>query len=223
MQTDFDKIADEYNQKVTLINSLDNWVFIKNVPKNRDCVLDIGCGTGELLYKLSKYFRNCYGIDNSFKMTEIVQKRDVNFKIVTADANKLPYEDNFFDYIVSHTTFHHLDQELAVEEVVRILKPGGKVIIMDVAREPKKWKRKLEKILLRQIWSTGRMIIKFGLKPSLKAINFLEKGEWRKHIDNEEHLFFTKPQFKQFYSKVFPKGNFGLANSSTMYVVWIKP
>ena len=53
MQTDFDKIAEEYNQKVTLINSLDNWVFLKNIPKNRRCVLDIGCGTGELLSKLS--------------------------------------------------------------------------------------------------------------------------------------------------------------------------
>ena len=108
-------------------------------------ILDLGCGNGRLFFSFLKdYGVEYYGIDNSEKLIEIAKKRiskfqspifkeflSPNFQI--ADITDLPYQDNFFDLVISIAAFHHLPtKELRLKslaEVYRVLKPGGYLLM----------------------------------------------------------------------------------------------
>lgn len=219
----FNEIAERYDKTIALINSLDDWVYVRNLPSSRRRVLDIGCGSGNLLNVLSKYFIECYGIDNAKEMIELAKRKDTNFKLVCGNAERLPYEDEYFDYVVSHTTFHHLDQEKATEEVKRVLKKDGKFVMVDVVLEKNKFRKKLEKFFYRYFLSWLRMALRDGIKKTIGAWKYSEGPIWSGHIRSEKHLFLNKQQFKDFYSRLLPGAKFGTANYVLGYLVWRKP
>lgn len=100
--------------------------------------LDIGCGTGRALLLASELVNNkglFYGVDLSSQM---LAKAEENFKVydnfhfIKANAESIPLEDNYFDLIMCTNSFHHyLNPVKALKEMYRILKPGGKVYILD--------------------------------------------------------------------------------------------
>ena len=96
-------------------------------------VLDISCGTGELLKKLEGK-AELHGIDLSQEMLSKARaKLSQNVKLRKADVHDLPFKDIFFDYVISTEAFHHYyDQQKAVREMARIIKSGGKVIVVDI-------------------------------------------------------------------------------------------
>ena len=54
-------------------------------------------------------------------------------KLQKADVHALPFKDNSFNYVISTEAFHHYyDQQKAVREMARIIKSGGKVIVVDI-------------------------------------------------------------------------------------------
>lgn len=103
-------------------------------PKEKSKILDVGCGTGGLLYLLNKMNRNfkLYGIDISPKMLEIAKS-----KLIKADYKLLSVEEinskNFYDYIFCTDAFHHYEnQDLAMQNLYRALKKEGYLIIVDL-------------------------------------------------------------------------------------------
>ncbi len=84
-----------------------------NIPQNQ--VLEIGCGSGEL----SNYFKNYIGVDISKKLS----------KFIVGDAQKLPIKDNSCDLVLLLDILEHTDDKLVMNEVYRVLKPNGHVII----------------------------------------------------------------------------------------------
>lgn len=222
MLNDFDSYAKEYSETISLINDLDTWVYLKYLPKKCGNVLDVGCGSGDLLASLSKYFDECYGIDASKSMLEIAKQKGTNFKLTLGDANVLPYPDNYFDYVVSHTTFHHLDLPKALNEVKRVVKSGGGVVIVDVVKEKNKIVKKLHKIFLRYFLSWGRMVLKHGIRKTAKAWKFSEGPIWRNHVNAERDCFMYTKEFRTRYSEFLPNAKFGVANHTIGYVAWTK-
>lgn len=108
-------------------------------------VLDIGCGTGEFstLYKNHDYT----GIDISSRYIEFAKKHHKG-KFAVMDATTLQFPDQSFDYVLIMAILHHLsDQDVAkvLSEAKRVLKPGGKVLIMEDAKidELRNWFVKL--------------------------------------------------------------------------------
>jgi ubiquinone/menaquinone biosynthesis C-methylase UbiE len=100
--------------------------------------LDIGCGTGWAVRAAAELVGpggDAFGIDLSPQMiqkaTEAAQgTRNAHFK--NANAEKLPFKLNVFDFIICTMSFHHyLNPDKAVGEMARVLKPGGKVCIVD--------------------------------------------------------------------------------------------
>lgn len=87
--------------------------LIKDIPYEK--VLEIGCGSGEL----SKYLKNYTGIDISPKSS----------KFIIGDAQKLPIKNDKFDLILLLDLLEHTNDKLVMEEVYRVLKPEGCVII----------------------------------------------------------------------------------------------
>ena len=99
-------------------------------------LLDVGCGTGELLLMLSEKLENpgLYGIDISKNMLMIAEKKLGGKALLKiSDVESLPFKDNEFDYVITCEAFHHyLNQNKAINEMKRVLKDGGKLIIADV-------------------------------------------------------------------------------------------
>lgn len=97
-------------------------------------LLDVSCGTGNMLKEMSKTTKaDLYGVDLSENMIKQAKKKLKNVNLQTADVHSLPFEDSFFDYVVTTEAFHHYyDQSKAVAEMKRVVKPGGKVIVVDI-------------------------------------------------------------------------------------------
>jgi ubiquinone/menaquinone biosynthesis C-methylase UbiE len=104
--------------------------LIKNLPKNSK-VLDLGCGTGDQLNILKRFNMDFYGVDPAPGMVEIAkQKFDIQDKIKIGSAQKIPFENNYFDCLIMIEVLRYFDKEdinMALEESFRVLKPGGKL------------------------------------------------------------------------------------------------
>jgi ubiquinone/menaquinone biosynthesis C-methylase UbiE len=110
-------------------------------PCQTDTVLDVGCGTGWAVCRLSAIVpegRAC-GVDISSRMIEkarIAYGRLPNIEFKTGDAENIPYGSNVFDVILCTNSFHHYPSPVqALEEFWRVLKPGGRAFILDTVRD----------------------------------------------------------------------------------------
>jgi ubiquinone/menaquinone biosynthesis C-methylase UbiE len=98
-------------------------------------VLDVGCGTGELLARLAaKYPRvQLAGIDPVPEMLGVAsQKLRPGVDLRVGWANELPWPEASFDLVVSCNMFHYITRPVAaVREMERVLRPGGRIVITD--------------------------------------------------------------------------------------------
>ncbi|HSQ24807.1 MAG TPA: class I SAM-dependent methyltransferase, partial [Pyrinomonadaceae bacterium] len=98
-------------------------------------VLEIGCGLGTDGAQFARAGADYTGIDLTERSIELARK---NFELSglkgefrVADAEKLDFADETFDVVYSHGVLHHTpDTEAAVREIHRVLKPGGRAIVM---------------------------------------------------------------------------------------------
>ena len=98
-------------------------------------VLEIGCGLGTDGAQFSKSGADYTGVDLTEAAVELARKRFEIFnlpgKFRTADAENLDFSDASFDLVYSHGVLHHTpDTPRAVGEIHRVLRPGGRAIVM---------------------------------------------------------------------------------------------
>ena len=94
-------------------------------------LLDVGCGTGEDTRALPG---RGVGLDPSAAMIDEAARRGGDF--VRGDAHALPFADGTFDGCRADRTFQHLtDPERALAELVRVTRPGGRVVVVDPDQE----------------------------------------------------------------------------------------
>lgn len=111
--------------------------------KPGESVLDVGCGTGTLAIAARRrvgHDGNVFGIDASPEMIATAGKKarkaglEINFRNQSIEA--LPFPDGRFDAVLSTVMLHHLPRkvrEAGIREIRRVLKPGGRVLIVDFA------------------------------------------------------------------------------------------
>ncbi|AKN31488.1 methyltransferase type 11 [Clostridium carboxidivorans P7] len=112
-------------------------VFLSEViGKESKKILDVGTGTGFLALLLAELGHNCTGLDISEGMMEVARKKakeaKLNINFGMGDAENLPCKDNTYDIVVNrHLLWTIPHPEKALSEWIRVLKPGGKLVIID--------------------------------------------------------------------------------------------
>ncbi|MCD6078627.1 MAG: SAM-dependent methyltransferase protein [Ramlibacter sp.] len=104
-------------------------------------VVDVGCGSGYSLPKLAQRFspRDLVGVDIDPQMLRAARaeadRAGIQPRLVEASSTRMPLEDASVDLLFCHQTFHHLvEQEEALAEFLRVLKPGGVLLFAESTR-----------------------------------------------------------------------------------------
>lgn len=104
-----------------------------------DSLLDLGTGTGRLLQLFEGIYRHGMGIDASREMLAVarsnLEKSGISkASIRLGDIFNLPLESGGFDLVTVHQVLHYLDEpQFAISEAARMLRPGGRLLIVDFA------------------------------------------------------------------------------------------
>lgn len=99
-------------------------------------ILEVGVGAGTDFMQWIRAGAECYGIDLTPEAIDHVKRRleiyNVDCKdLLVADAENLPFVDEYFDLVYSWGVIHHSPNTItALEEIIRVMKPGGKAKIM---------------------------------------------------------------------------------------------
>ncbi|UCB46620.1 MAG: methyltransferase domain-containing protein [Spirochaetota bacterium] len=149
-----------------------------DISENHD-IVEIGCGGGAFLEHIKNY-KTLSGVDYSENAISIIKNR-LQGDFLVSEACSLPFDDRSFDLVISWSVFFYFDSLIyagkVLEEMVRVMRTGGKIFIGDVNDEEKKELA----MVLRQ-----------------KNIS-LRKKACISH-DNPDHLFYSKEFFKGFAS-----------------------
>lgn len=147
----FESIAEEYD-KMNNIISFGSHVAWRNYTMKQmniqpgQSALDVACGTADWTIALAQAVGptgRVVGLDFSQNMLDVgvykVSKSDVGsvVKLVNGDAMHLPYEDNTFDYATIGFALRNVpDIQTVLNEMTRVVKPGGKIVSLEVSKPP---------------------------------------------------------------------------------------
>ena len=110
-------------------------------------VADIGCGEGYLTLEMARWARTVFGIDRSDMVLERAKaladrRRVTNVQWKKGDLARLPLRDASVDVALLSQALHHAaDPEDALSEAARILRPGGRLLILDLREHDQRWVR----------------------------------------------------------------------------------
>jgi ubiquinone/menaquinone biosynthesis C-methylase UbiE len=147
--TGYDAVAEHYDRAFTDIRVRDDewrWLCEKldaafPRPERAPRMLDLGCGNGALLQALSGRIELGVGVDVSNAMIERARSRvtDPALRFETISGPHLPFSDGSFDLVTSFLSFRYLDWDPVLSEIRRVLRPGGRLLIVDMVEKPLGW------------------------------------------------------------------------------------
>jgi demethylmenaquinone methyltransferase/2-methoxy-6-polyprenyl-1,4-benzoquinol methylase len=174
-------------------------------------ILDICCGTGGLaitIARLAQYTPELTGADYSRPMLEIAAAKALsstgagNIRFVNADVARLPFADNRFDCIGISFAFRNLTYinpltQSYMNEILRVLKPGGKFVIVESSQPKSPFIRFLDHLYLR-LWVFPSGYLISGNKGAYRYL-----AESARHFYSAEEMqgFLLKAGFKQATAK----------------------
>jgi len=106
------------------------------LPKGAS-VLDVGCGTGRWVRRYAQDGYSPVGLDGSLSMLKRASELRTLAPLLAAQLQSLPFRDGAFDCAQAITVIQHipaLEQQQALEELVRVIKPGGYLILLELIR-----------------------------------------------------------------------------------------
>ncbi|MCC2626897.1 MAG: Methyltransferase type 11 [Thermomicrobiales bacterium] len=139
----------------------DRTIELADIVPGED-VLEVGCGTGEIAMRAKARTGPAgavAGIDPASEMIAMARQKasqagvDIDYRVAAVEA--LPFLDATFDAVVSSLMLHHLPEDLkprALAEVRRVLKPGGRLVVVDFKRPTSRLER------LSPVWLLHRSV-----------------------------------------------------------------
>jgi ubiquinone/menaquinone biosynthesis C-methylase UbiE len=213
---DFDRIA-LYDRQEWNHNNHYHSFLLKQLPTKGNTVLDIGCGTGEFSRLLAQRFDIVVAIDLSPKMIEVAKQRsqhyrNIDFQVADILQWRFPLEQ--FEAIASIATFHHLAVKNLLPNLKAALKPGGKLVILDLLEHENVGDFWSDLIAVPLNWLF--LLKNRPIQPSPAAIEAM-----REHLRSDK--FLTRSQVKQIYPNLLPKAKIRKHLFWRYSVVWQKP
>ena len=131
---EYSRLAPDYDTRWSFyVEATTRETMARLVLQPTDRLLDVGCGTGALLYRLacSHPPSQLAGLDPVAEMLAIARRRlPEGIELREGWVEQLPYEDAAFDVVISCSMFHYVRRPIAaIREMERGLRPGGQLVI----------------------------------------------------------------------------------------------
>ena len=109
--------------------------YLLSNSSNKD-VMEYGCGKGTYAFLLAKHSARVTGIDISevainMAKTQAKEQGIENIEFLEQDAEAMDFDDSRFDLIFGTSILHHLNLDLSLREISRVLKPAGKAVFIE--------------------------------------------------------------------------------------------
>lgn len=201
----YDPVAELYDKTFEDFSvRKDEWAWIKRrfaeIPQAS--VLEIGCGNGSLLRLLSGSIRHGSGADVSGGLiakasAESAGVPNLDFKQI--DSHRLPYPDSSFEAVMSVLSFRYLDWDPLLEEVRRVLKPGGRLLVVDMSADkpsPAEWPR----VVLDKLKASVFELFRPAFRKALRAL--VAHPGWKKMLAGNPMR--TCTEYREYLESRFP-------------------
>jgi len=113
-------------------------VILEAVPPRCGAALDVGCGDGMLACELAARCESVTGIDRDARMIALARERGetarvANAAFVQGDFLTHSLADGTFDFACANTVVHHMGTAMALRQLARVLRPGGRLAVVGLA------------------------------------------------------------------------------------------
>ena len=198
--------------------------------------LDVGCGTGRWVRRYGELGFSAVGVDATIGMLQNARAHDTGAPLTTGLAQSLPFSDAAFDCLSDITVVQHIPYEVqskALQEMVRVLKPGGRMILMEVIcgkdshigkdshvfpREPGDWISEVEHCGASLIeWFGQEFLLADRLFVRLAQTFFGRKGNFVKQVQS------TSDHSSSRESSVAHRVYWQLRRITVPFSVWAEP
>lgn len=198
--------------------------------------LDVGCGTGRWVRRYGELGFSAVGVDATIGMLQIARAHETRAPLMAGLAQSLPFSEAAFDCLSDITVVQHIPYELqpnALQEMVRVLKPGGRMILMEVIcgkyphiredshifpREPRDWISKVENCGASLVdWFGQEFLLADRLYVSFAQTLFGRKGNLVKQVQSASHFSSSRE------SSVVRRLYWQLRHLTVPFSVWAEP
>lgn len=186
----WDKLAKKYDklwvQKYSLTPTRNKTCqIIKNlIIKDDFNLLDLGCGTGQLLEILTKKYPNAtfLGIDKSYEMINFAQIKNINANFTVSTSEDINFEDNSFDFIVCcHSFPYYENKQLVVNKIKKYLKDDGYAIFIQAS--------------INTLWDK---LVLWGVEKTAEKAEYLSRKDFKNYFQTDFDMieeFIIKEKF----------------------------
>lgn len=127
--------------------ALERHIMVRALSREKceGTLLDVGCGPGHLTAQVARRFADlkCIGLDSNEAMLALARRNfrgEARLGFVRGDAERLPLTANSVNVVISSLSMHHwTSPSEALREILRVLAPGGRMVILDLRRDCPRW------------------------------------------------------------------------------------
>jgi SAM-dependent methyltransferase len=173
-------------------------------------VLDLGCGNGALLQRLAPRIAGGLGVDASAAMVERARQRCAGLphvRIERVDGPRLPAEDGSIDVAISMLSFRYLDWDPMLAELRRVLRPSGRLFVIDMVDKPVE-ARHVPRMLLDKARTAAHAVRASGYRERLAAM--VRRPEWQDML--KYNPMRALHEYEWYLGSRFPQGRMDTLN-----------
>ncbi|MCX4246036.1 class I SAM-dependent methyltransferase [Paraliomyxa miuraensis] len=167
--TDYDQVFDDIGVRHDEVRWLERRL---DALGGRPRVLDLGCGNGALLQRLAPRIGDALGVDASAGMIEHARERCARLprlRFERVEGPTIPADDGSFDVAISMLSFRYLDWDPLMVELRRVLRPQGRLYVIDMVDKPVETKH-VPRMLLDKARTTAHALRSPGYRHRLATM-----------------------------------------------------